>query len=147
QHIGGGRRVFRTTAGVPHLGHRATRSWRTRAGRDAGRGAGRRADLVARYLAGLDRHLAEPIEDCVATDEDGRPCVEARTPLDLEHDLAMPGGHIFHGDLRWPCTEDGGGWGVETDVANVLVCGSGARRGGGVSGIGGHNAAHAVLCR
>ncbi|MFL6126195.1 phytoene desaturase family protein [Actinophytocola sp.] len=106
---------------------------------------GRRADLAARYLAGLNRHLAEPIEDCLATDEDGRPCVEARTPLDLEHDLAMPGGHIFHGDLAWPFTEEGGGWGVETDVPNLLLCGSGARRGGGVSGIGGHNAAHAVL--
>lgn len=106
---------------------------------------GRRADLVARYLAGLNRHLAEPIEDCLATDKDGRPCIEARTPLDLEHELAMPGGHIFHGDLAWPFTEDGGGWGVETDVPNLLLCGAGARRGGGVSGIGGHNAAHAVL--
>jgi phytoene dehydrogenase-like protein len=106
---------------------------------------GRRADLVARYLAGLNRHLAEPIEDCLATDEDGRPCIEARTPLDLEDELAMPGGHIFHGDLAWPFTEEGGGWGVETDVPNVLLCGAGARRGGGVSGIGGHNAAHAVL--
>lgn len=106
---------------------------------------GRRADLVARYLAGLNRHLAEPIEDCLATDADGRPCVEARTPLDLEDELAMPGGHIFHGDLSWPFSEDGGGWGVETDVPNLLLCGSGARRGGGVSGIGGHNAAHAVL--
>jgi phytoene dehydrogenase-like protein len=106
---------------------------------------GRRADLCARYLAGLNRHLAEPIEDCVATDEDGRPCVEARTPLDLEAELAMPGGHIFHGDLSWPFTEDGGGWGVETDVPNLLLCGSGALRGGGVSGIGGHNAAQAVL--
>jgi phytoene dehydrogenase-like protein len=34
---------------------------------------------------------------------------------------------------------------VETDVANLFVCGAGARRGGGVSGIGGHNAAMAVL--
>jgi phytoene dehydrogenase-like protein len=106
---------------------------------------GTRADLVARYLAGLNRHLAEPIEDCVATDEDGRPCIEARTPLDLEHELAMPGGHIFHGDLSWPFTEDGGGWGVETDVPNLFLCGAGALRGGGVSGIGGHNAANAVL--
>jgi phytoene dehydrogenase-like protein len=106
---------------------------------------GRRADLVARYLAGLNRHLAEPIEDCLAIDEDGRPCIEARTPLDLEAELAMPGGHIFHGDLAWPFSEEGGGWGVETDVPNLLLCGSGARRGGAVSGIGGHNAAHAIL--
>jgi phytoene dehydrogenase-like protein len=106
---------------------------------------GRRADLVARYVTGLNRHLAEPIEDCLAVDEDGRPCVEARTPLDLEDELSMPGGHIFHGDLAWPFSEEGGGWGVETDVPNLFLCGAGARRGGGVSGIAGHNAAHAVL--
>jgi len=29
----------------------------------------------------------------------------------------------------------------------VLLCGAGAVRGGGVSGIGGHNAAMAVLCQ
>jgi phytoene dehydrogenase-like protein len=110
---------------------------------------GLRTRLVRTYLAGLNRHLLDPIEDCVATDAGGRPCVEARTPLDLERELAMPGGHIFHGDLAWPFAEDGehGGWGVETDVPNLLLCGSGARRGGGVSGIGGHNAAMAVLRR
>lgn len=111
----------------------------------AGDNAGRRADLCARYLAGLNRHLAEPIEDCLATDEDGRHCIEARTPLDLQDELAMPGGHIFHGDLDWPFSDEGGGWGVETDVPNLFLCGSGARRAGGVSGIGGHNAAQAVL--
>ena len=99
-------------------------------------------ELVARYTAGFDRYLAEPLMDCVARDADGRPCVEVKTPLDIEADLAMPGGNIFHGDLSWPYGE---GWGVETDTANLLVCGSGAVRGGGVSGIGGHNAAMAVL--
>ena len=36
-------------------------------------------------------------------------------------------------------------WGVATDHERVLLCGSGARRGGAVSGIGGHNAAMAAL--
>ena len=109
---------------------------------------GLRETLVGRYLAGLNRHLLDPIEDCVATDADGRPCIEARTPLDLERELAMPGGHIFHGDLAWPFADpadDDGAWGVGTDVPNLLLCGSGARRGGGVSGIAGHNAAMAVM--
>ncbi|HVK21866.1 MAG TPA: NAD(P)/FAD-dependent oxidoreductase [Actinokineospora sp.] len=101
-------------------------------------------DLAARYLAGLERHLIDPIADCVARDADGNPCVEVRTPLDLEAELNMPGGNIFHGDLSWPFAEDGG-WGVETDVPNLFICGAGAQRGGGVSGIGGHNAAMAVL--
>ncbi|MBO0864913.1 MAG: NAD(P)/FAD-dependent oxidoreductase, partial [Mycobacterium sp.] len=36
-------------------------------------------------------------------------------------------------------------WGVATGHERILLCGSGARRGGAVSGIGGHNAAMAVL--
>jgi phytoene dehydrogenase-like protein len=67
--------------------------------------------------------------------------------LDLEAELGLPRGNIFHGDLAWPFAEDGevGTWGVETDEANLFICGAGARRGGGVSGIAGHNAAMAVL--
>jgi phytoene dehydrogenase-like protein len=104
---------------------------------------------VRRHVAGLDAYLAEPLFDCLARDVDGQPCLEALGPGDLESRLAMPGGHIFHGDLSWPWAEesDGDSWGVATDVANLLVCGAGARRGGGVSGIGGHNAAMAVLER
>ncbi|TQM80600.1 phytoene dehydrogenase-like protein [Saccharothrix saharensis] len=112
--------------------------------------AGLRDELVGRYLAGLDAHLAEPIESCLARDADGRPCLEARTPLDLEAELGLPRGNIFHDELAWPFAEhedEVGRWGVETDVANLFVCGAGARRGGGVSGIAGHNAAMAVLER
>jgi phytoene dehydrogenase-like protein len=105
-----------------------------------------REGLLASTLAQLDAHLAEPIAGCLAVDADGRPCIEARTPLDLERDLGLPGGHIFHRDLAWPYAQEGTGrWGVETRHANVLLCGAGAVRGGGVSGIPGHNAAMAVL--
>ena len=55
-----------------------------------------------RALASLDAVLAEPIEACLARDADGNPCIEAKIPQDVEKDLAMPGGHIFHGDLEWP---------------------------------------------
>lgn len=99
-------------------------------------------------LASLDSVLAEPIEDCLWRDGDGRPCVEARSPLDLEAELGLPGGNIFHRDLAWPFAETAhevGTWGVETDHPRILVCGAGARRGGGVSGIPGRNAAMAVL--
>jgi phytoene dehydrogenase-like protein len=106
-----------------------------------------RATMVERYLDALDEHLAEPIRDCLATDADGAPCVEAKTPLDVQTELAMPAGNIFHGELDFPWTKDGGGWGVETDDPRILRCGAGALRGGGVSGIGGHNAAMAVLER
>ncbi|HEY3016220.1 MAG TPA: FAD-dependent oxidoreductase, partial [Nocardioides sp.] len=110
-----------------------------------------KALAVSRALDSLDRHLAEPIRDCLARDADGNPCLEAKVPQDVEADLAMPGGHIFHGPLEWPWAPDDAvldtpaqRWGVATSVGNVFVCGSGARRGGAVSGIGGHNAAAAV---
>ncbi|MFJ4005825.1 phytoene desaturase family protein [Streptomyces sp. NPDC090023] len=105
-----------------------------------------REELLKSTLAQLDAHLAEPLADCLATDADGRPCIEAKTPLDLDRDLGLPGGNIFHRALTWPYAQDGTGrWGVETPHANVLLCGAGAVRGGGVSGVPGHNAAMAVL--
>jgi phytoene dehydrogenase-like protein len=110
-----------------------------------------RDEAVRRHLASLDAYLAEPIVECLARDADGRPCIEAVSPLDLETSLGLPRGHIFHADLSWPWADEAdgqpGAWGVETDAANLFLCGAGARRGGGVSGIGGHNAAMAVLAR
>lgn len=107
---------------------------------------------VQRALDSIDAVLAEPIASCLATDSAGRPCIEAKIPQDIERDLAMPGGHIFHGDLDWPWAPNrlrldtpAQQWGVQTDHDAVLICGSGARRGGAVSGLGGHNAAQAVL--
>jgi phytoene dehydrogenase-like protein len=109
---------------------------------------GTRERLLEATLEALDRHLAEPLTDCLARDAFGRPCLEARTPLDLERDLRLPGGNIFHQDLAFPyAREDSGRWGVETAHANVLLCGAGALRGGGVSGIPGYNAAMAALGR
>jgi phytoene dehydrogenase-like protein len=111
---------------------------------------GARAAALAATLASLDSVLAEPIMDCVLRAPDGTPCMEARSPVDLEADLGLPGGHIFHRDLQWPFAEteaEVGTWGVETDHPRILLCGAGARRGGGVSGIPGHNAAMAVLGR
>jgi phytoene dehydrogenase-like protein len=109
-----------------------------------------REEALAAVLASLNAVLAEPVEDCLALDADGRPCIEARTPLELEADLGLPGGNIFHRPLVFPFAEaapaHAGRWGVGTPyAANVLLCGAGAPRGGGVSGIPGHNAARAVL--
>jgi phytoene dehydrogenase-like protein len=101
-------------------------------------------------LASLNSVLAEPIEDCLQLDADGRPCLEARTPVDLETDVGLPAGHIFHRDLSWPfaeTAEEVGTWGVETRHPRVFLCGAGARRGGGVSGIPGRSAAMASLGR
>ena len=101
---------------------------------------------MAKALAGLNAHLAEPIEDCLVHEP------EVMLPQDVEAELAMPGGNIHHGEPSWPWAPNHARldtpaqrWGVQTDLARVLICGAGARRGGGVSGIGGHNAAQAVL--
>jgi len=110
--------------------------------------AGAREAALQATLRAINSVLAEPIEDCLLLDSGGRPCLEVKSPVDLESDAGLPGGHIFHGDLAWPFADDPadvGGWGVETRHARVLVCGAGARRGGGVSGIGGHNAAMSIL--
>lgn len=115
--------------------------------RDAARSA-----LLQAATRSLDQVLAEPLADCVYEAPDGSPCVEARTTADLEESLGMIGGDIFHGSLSWPWAEDdeqldspAARWGVETMHPQVLLCGSGARRGGAVSGLGGHNAAMAAL--
>lgn len=111
-----------------------------------------RQALLAAAQASLDAVLAEPIADVLYETPEGAPCIEARTTADLEASLGMVGGDIFHGALAWPWAEDdeplgsaAERWGVATAHANVLMCGSGARRGGAVSGLGGHNAAMAAL--
>jgi phytoene dehydrogenase-like protein len=111
-----------------------------------------RSRLRDAVLASLDSVLAEPIADVIAVDASGEPCIEVKTTRDLEEALAMPGGNIFHGPLSWPWAEADAPlatpaerWGVATRHPRILLCGSGAVRGGAVSGIGGHNAAMAVL--
>ncbi|TDE89955.1 NAD(P)/FAD-dependent oxidoreductase [Occultella glacieicola] len=107
-----------------------------------------------RFLASIEPHLAEPLEPLLLRDATGAACVEVRSPGQIEEELGMPGGNIFHGDLSWPWLESGRPgvpgspahrWGVATEHPRVLIAGSGAVRGGAVSGIGGHNAAHALL--
>jgi phytoene dehydrogenase-like protein len=108
----------------------------------------RREAALAAALRSLNSVLAEPIQDVILRDGNGDLCLEASTPLDLEADLGMPGGNIFHRSLQWPWAQSAaevGTWGVGTAYEKVVVCGAGARRGGGVSGIPGHNAAQHVL--
>jgi phytoene dehydrogenase-like protein len=111
---------------------------------------GMKERAVKLALSGLNRYLAEPIEDCLTLDSSGHPCIEALSPLDVEEQLAMPGGHIFHGDLSWPwagTSASTGSWGVETMIPNVVLCGSGAARGGAVSGIPGRAAALSIAAQ
>ena len=111
-----------------------------------------RDTLTSAVLTSLNSVLAEPVQDVLMEDSSGRLCIEAKTTSDLEDSLGMTNGNIFHGALSWPFVEDdeplqtsAQRWGVATAHDRILLCGSGSRRGGGVSGIGGHNAATAVL--
>jgi len=106
-----------------------------------------RKAALSSALASLNTYLSEPIESVVARSADGEPALEVKTPLDIEAAIGMPRGNIFHRDLDFPFREDGEqpGWGGETNDPRIFICGAGARRGGGVSGIPGHNAAMAVL--
>jgi phytoene dehydrogenase-like protein len=111
-----------------------------------------RERLKKAVIDSLNSVLAEDIQDLLMKDQNGEPCIEVKTTQDLEDVLRLPGGNIFHGALEWPFLEDdetkltpAQRWGVETTRENLLVCGSGARRGGAVSGIAGHNAAMAIV--
>ncbi len=107
-----------------------------------------RKKVLAKYVEGLNFYLEDKIEDCLAVDSNGHPCIEAKTPIDIEQELGMPRGNIFQGNLQWPFAEseaEVGQRGVETDFSNIFLCGAGAKRGGGVSGIPGYHAAQAVL--
>ncbi|CAN3130735.1 hypothetical protein ACNUDN_04542 [Mycobacterium sp. smrl_JER01] len=111
-----------------------------------------RDTLTTAVLESLNSVLAEPVQDVLMADSAGRPCLEVKTTSDLDDALGMTRGNIFHGALSWPFAEDDDElatpaqrWGVSTAHDRILVCGSASRRGGAVSGIGGHNAAMAVL--
>lgn len=111
-----------------------------------------RQKLEDAVIDSLNSVLSEDIRDLLLVDANGKPCIETKTTLDLEHALGLPGGNIFHAPLSWPFVPDGSPlstpaerWGVETSESGIFFCGSTARRGGAVSGIAGHNAAMAVL--
>ncbi|MEI6233657.1 MAG: NAD(P)/FAD-dependent oxidoreductase [Planctomycetota bacterium] len=104
----------------------------------------------AHAIASLNQVLLDPIESVLAPCHDGTLAIEVKSPLDLEHDISLPRGNIFHRDLDFPFIDDEREgqrqrWGAETDDPHIYLAGAGARRGGGVSGIAGHNAAMALL--
>jgi phytoene dehydrogenase-like protein len=102
-------------------------------------------------ISSLNQYLEDPIESVLAVCSDGSLAIEVKSPIDLDNDLGLPRGNIFHRDLDFPFLDGNElsalNWGSETDDAHIFLAGAGARRGGGVSGIAGHNAAMAVLAK
>ena len=114
---------------------------------------GRKRQATDAALAALQLHLAEPLEDVLAVDAAGRPCLDVASPVDLAAALRMPGGNIFHGDLSWPWLDDdaeptgpAARFGTEVPgCTRILLAGAGTVRGGGVSGLGGAAAVDTLL--
>jgi phytoene dehydrogenase-like protein len=112
-----------------------------------------KALATERALESLNPYLIDPIESVLAPCRDGSLAIEVKSPLDLETDISLPRGNIFHRDLDFPFIDDDTGewatprWGAETEDPHIYLAGAGARRGGGVSGIAGHNAAMALLAK
>ncbi|HVO88669.1 MAG TPA: NAD(P)/FAD-dependent oxidoreductase [Casimicrobiaceae bacterium] len=71
------------------------------------------------------------------------------TPLDLERELGLVGGDIFHGalglDQLFSARPVLGHADYRMPIRNLYLCGSGAHPGGGVTGIPGRNAAREIL--
>ncbi|MDE0366220.1 MAG: NAD(P)/FAD-dependent oxidoreductase [Gammaproteobacteria bacterium] len=74
---------------------------------------------------------------------------QIKTPLDIERDLGMVGGDIFHGALHldqlFSLRPLAGHADYRMPVKSLFLCGSGAHPGGGVTGLPGRNAAHEIL--
>ena len=115
--------------------------------------AGPRRDGASRgALAAINEHLEEPIESCWPPTPTAGPASRPRSRRTSRRPSRCPAGTSSTATWtgRGPRTGPGStprpsSGASQTDVASVLLCGSGARRGGAVSGLGGHNAAQAVL--
>ena len=74
---------------------------------------------------------------------------QIKSPLDIERDLGMVGGDIFHGALHldqlFSLRPLAGHADYRMPVKNLFLCGSGAHPGGGVTGLPGRNAAQEIL--
>lgn len=74
---------------------------------------------------------------------------QIKSPMDLERDLGLVGGDIFHGALHldqiYSLRPAAGYAAYRSPVDGLYLCGSGAHPGGGVSGLPGRNAALGIL--
>lgn len=74
---------------------------------------------------------------------------ELLTPLDIEREFRITGGHWHHGELTLDqylmLRPVPGAAQYATPIRNLYLCGAGCHPGGGVMGSAGHNAAQAIL--
>lgn len=98
--------------------------------------ADRAVEIMTRYAPDLPRRIV------------GRQII---TPLDLERDFRMTGGHWHHGELApdqmFMLRPVPGHAQYQTPVPGLYLCGAGAHPGGGVMGAAGYNAAKQIINR
>jgi phytoene dehydrogenase-like protein len=96
--------------------------------------AERAIDTIEAYAPGLRRHI-------IAS--------EVLTPVDIEAEFGMTGGHWHHGELAFDqffmVRPVPGAAQYRTPVDGLFLCGAGAHPGGGVMGAPGRNAARQIL--
>ena len=89
---------------------------------------------ISRYAPGLPDHIMAR---------------QILTPVDIERDFRMAGGHWHHGDLavdQMLMLRPVPGWAqYESPLPGLYLCGAGAHPGGGVTGAAGMNAARRIL--
>jgi phytoene dehydrogenase-like protein len=91
-------------------------------------------DVLEHYAPGLRRQIVS---------------AELLTPLDIEREFRITGGHWHHGELTLDqylmLRPVPGAAQYATPIRNLYLCGAGSHPGGGVMGSAGYNAAHVVL--
>jgi phytoene dehydrogenase-like protein len=93
-------------------------------------------DTIERHAPGLRRAMV---------------CAEVLTPVDIEREFRITGGHWHHVDLAFDqffmVRPLPGAAQYQTPMAGLYLCGAGCHPGGGVMGMAGRNAARQVLKR
>ncbi len=102
---------------------------------------GAREQLVLKLIAQLDQY-APGLADLVTASE-------LLTPLDIEQEFHINGGHWHHGELSLDqvlmMRPFPGASQYATSVPGLYLCGAGTHPGGGLMGLAGHNAAAEIL--
>lgn len=109
-------------------------------------------DLKGGWETGRDafaERVVDVISTCAPDFRDRMGAVECLTPVDIEREFGMTGGHWHHGDLAmdqmFMMRPVYGSAQYRTLIDGLYLCGAGAHPGGGVMGAAGHNAAQAII--
>ncbi len=109
-------------------------------------------DLKGGWDAGKDafvERVVDVISNYAPDFRDKMTIVECLTPVDIESEFGMTGGHWHHCELAidqmFMMRPTYGAAQYGTPVDGLYICGAGAHPGGGIMGAAGHNAAQAVL--